>query len=208
MVDDAPIRAPAEALLGERCAESVAAELLERVAVVCRDDASSVQREACDPGAERCVEGCVIEQLEAELGEATRILMKEEGVLFDALVASGMPREGGPIAVMLHEHELGRRFVRSMKAAADSWAEGDAEAKEDLVQNAQGYVELLRQHIAKEDTILFQIAAQVLRPEEQDRVLAEFTRVEAQRTIPGTREKYEALAERLEDVVRQAVVHG
>ena len=69
VVDDAPIRAPAEALLGERCAESVAAELLERVAVVCRYDASCVQREARDLGAERRVEGCVIEQLEAELGE-------------------------------------------------------------------------------------------------------------------------------------------
>lgn len=134
--------------------------------------------------------------------------MKEEDVLFDFLVANGMPREGGPIAVMLHEHELGRRFVRSMKAAAENWVEGDDDAQADLAQNSQGFIELLRQHIAKEDTILFQIAAQVLNPEQQDRVLEEFTRVEAERTIPGTREKYEALAASLEDTVRQALVRG
>lgn len=134
--------------------------------------------------------------------------MKEEDVLFEFMVASGMPREGGPIAVMLYEHEVGRRFVRAMKAAAESWAEGQEDAQRDLVENAQGFIELLRQHISKEDNILYTIAAQVLSPEQQDRVLEEFQRVEAERTIPGTRDKYEALAVRLEDTVRQALVRG
>src|SRR4030067_775898 len=43
---------------------------------------------------------------------------KEEGVLFEAMVSHGMPRLGGPIAVMLADHEQGRSFTRGMRAAA------------------------------------------------------------------------------------------
>src|SRR5690242_137842 len=36
---------------------------------------------------------------------------KEEGILFAAMVEHGFPRQAGPIAVMLHEHDEGRAFV-------------------------------------------------------------------------------------------------
>ena len=39
---------------------------------------------------------------------------KEEGVLFEAMVGAGLPRQAGPIAVMLTEHEQGRAFTRGM----------------------------------------------------------------------------------------------
>ena len=39
---------------------------------------------------------------------------KEEDVLFEALVANGMPRENSPVAAMLLEHDQGRAFVRAM----------------------------------------------------------------------------------------------
>ena len=41
---------------------------------------------------------------------------KEEGVLFTAMVDSGLPRESGPIAVMLAEHEEGRVYTRGLRA--------------------------------------------------------------------------------------------
>ncbi len=43
---------------------------------------------------------------------------KEETVLFPALIAHGMPSRGGPVAVMLSEHEQGRAFVRALQEAA------------------------------------------------------------------------------------------
>src|SRR5512136_1643014 len=52
--------------------------------------------------------------------------MKEEGVLFKAMTAQGMPVEGGPIAVMLAEHEQGRAFTRAMRQAAQRLQDGDA----------------------------------------------------------------------------------
>ena len=44
--------------------------------------------------------------------------LKEENLLFPALEERGIPREGGPIGMMLAEHEEGRGYVRAMAAAA------------------------------------------------------------------------------------------
>ena len=44
---------------------------------------------------------------------------KEEDVLFPAMQGAGIPREGGPIGVMLAEHEQGRRLTGGMRAAAE-----------------------------------------------------------------------------------------
>jgi hemerythrin-like domain-containing protein len=43
---------------------------------------------------------------------------KEEGVLFPALEAAGIPRAGGPVGVMLAEHEEARAITRGLRAAA------------------------------------------------------------------------------------------
>jgi hemerythrin-like domain-containing protein len=87
---------------------------------------------------------------------------KEEGVLFKAMVHNGVSDSTGPIAVMLAEHEQGRRFIKAMRAAAEEMEKGDSSAAGRVIENARGYVSLLRQHIIKEDNILFPMADQVI----------------------------------------------
>jgi len=82
--------------------------------------------------------------------------------------------------------------------AAHRLENGDATARADIIHNARGYIELLRQHIAKEDNILFPMADQVIPPAEHDGVLEGFEHVEHEDTGPGVHEKYLALAEALE----------
>jgi hemerythrin-like domain-containing protein len=123
--------------------------------------------------------------------------MKEENVLFELLIAHGMPRHGGPVAVMLAEHEQGRQLTRALRSAAERWAGGDVAARAEVVDNAQNFIDLLRQHIVKEDNILFMVAEQLLPPDAQTQALAEFERVEQRLAAPGTREKYIALAAQL-----------
>jgi hemerythrin-like domain-containing protein len=123
---------------------------------------------------------------------------KEEGVLFVAMIAAGMPAQGGPIGVMLAEHEQGRVFTRAMKEAAIKWEAGDLSARTAVISNALGYVTLLRQHIQKEDNILFPMADKVIPLEKQVNVLQDFEQVEHDETGEGVHEKYLALAEALE----------
>lgn len=126
---------------------------------------------------------------------------KEEGVLFKAMVEGGMPQNEGPIAVMLEEHEQGRRFTRGMSAAAKALDGGNTSAGEDVVQNAQGYISLLRHHIAKEDNVLFPMADRMFPPEEHERVVEAYKQIESGEMEEGFYQKYLNLAEALEKEV-------
>lgn len=87
---------------------------------------------------------------------------QEEDVLFVELVDRGMPREVGPIAVMLAEHEQGRALVRAMIAALERANGGHADAWSVLERAARDYVALLRGHIMKEDGVLFEMADRLI----------------------------------------------
>ena len=124
---------------------------------------------------------------------------KEEGVLFKMMADNGLPTQSGPVGMMLQEHELGRQYTRAMRAAAEKWAQGDESARQQAVENALGYVVLLRQHIMKEDNILFPMADRAIPTDEQPTVLSGFEQVEHEETGEGVHEKYLALAEHLRD---------
>ena len=127
---------------------------------------------------------------------------KEEGVLFKSLESHGMPAQGGPVGVMLMEHERGRAYTRALRAAAQALENGDLSAKPAVIENALGYAALLRQHIYKEDHILFPAADRVIPASEQDGVLEGFEHVEHEETGEGIHEKYLALAEALESEIK------
>ncbi len=95
---------------------------------------------------------------------------KEEEHLFPALVAMGLPREGGPVGVMLHEHELGRAHARAMADNLDAAADGHAAAVDAVIRHGVGYAELLEGHIRKENGILFEMADRILSEEEHARL--------------------------------------
>lgn len=95
---------------------------------------------------------------------------KEETSLFPAMVKAGVPAEDSPISVMLEEHVQGRALIRAM-------------ATEDAAQRvsvARQYVQLLRDHIAKEDGFVFPLADSVLDDQAVAAVAREFEAVEAE----------------------------
>ena len=127
---------------------------------------------------------------------------KEEGYLFPALIAAGMPGDGGPVGMMLYEHDQGRAFTKAMREAAEGLHSGDDTAKAAIAQTARGFASLLRQHIHKEDMILFRMADQFILGEARDQLTANFERVEREDTGAGVHEKYLALLEGLEREAR------
>src|SRR5574341_233962 len=121
---------------------------------------------------------------------------KEEHLLFKTMVERGFPREAGPIAVMLHEHDVGRAFVRGIAEAATSPAADPAPVRR-IIENGRGFIQLLRAHIEKENTILFPMADNVLGPEDQAYLEKEFERFEAEETGAGVHEASLKLLEEL-----------
>ena len=119
---------------------------------------------------------------------------KEEGALFPLLVRRGLPENVGPLAVMLSEHRTGRTEIAGMREAVVAWDAGHAGAARQFAAHAYAYVELLRDHIAKENNVLFPMADGMLSEADQEEVLERFTSVESDDIGAGVHERCLALA--------------
>jgi len=117
---------------------------------------------------------------------------KEEDRLFPKMEEYGVPREGGPIGVMLQEYELGRSYVRNASSALekDNYSE--------FVENIRNYVELLEQHIDKEDNILYMIADMHIPEKEQKKLVEEFERFEKEEIGERKHEEFHNLVHKFE----------
>ena len=124
---------------------------------------------------------------------------KEEDVLFPSLIRAGIPDHGGPIGVMLAEHAQGRSLIQAMRESLSRLQAGDEASRPEFVGAALGYVRLLRDHIDKENTILFVIAEQRLTSDEHARLAEGFTQIERERIGDGVHEQYHALLHQLRD---------
>jgi hemerythrin-like domain-containing protein len=129
---------------------------------------------------------------------------KEEKQLFVTMERRGVPVEGGPIGVMLQEHEQGRGYVRIMRAEGQAYAEGRLRDPQLLVDAVRGYVDLLRQHILKEDRILYPLADRLLSAEDQRALVEAAERIEREEMGAGAHERWHALIEDLERVTAAA----
>jgi hemerythrin-like domain-containing protein len=128
--------------------------------------------------------------------------LKEEKVLFPALQEHGIPSEGGPIGMMLLEHEEGRGYVKAMVAAVERLQANESNARESLVTNAKAYMRLLKEHIQKEDDILFRMADDVIPGPTQAQLLTAFAEHEVREMGSDVHEKYLSIAAELEAKVK------
>ncbi len=123
---------------------------------------------------------------------------KEENMLFPELERVGIPRENGPIGVMLAEHELGRDYIRIINESIKSYkANPDSPVLEKMIEAIKGYIDLLEQHIYKENNVLFVIADMNLSDETQKELFEKFEEFELNEIGP---QKHEELHKMLNEV--------
>jgi len=107
-------------------------------------------------------------------------------------VKNGMPRAHSPIEAMLMEHDQGRAFVKAMETAALE-AMDDRPGREQIIaDNALAYAALLREHISKEDDILYPLAERVIPDTMRDGIIAGYSAAEA-KTAADFTAYYEAV---------------
>jgi hemerythrin-like domain-containing protein len=121
---------------------------------------------------------------------------KEEDILFARMVQSGCPREGGPIGMMLEEHERARDVVRRLAAAIANLATGDEATEAEIVMRSRACVALLSKHILKEDLILYPLAESLLTAADDDELLQRFDEAD-QELGYGAYKRYMHLADSL-----------
>ncbi|MEM2917898.1 MAG: hemerythrin domain-containing protein [Candidatus Altiarchaeota archaeon] len=116
---------------------------------------------------------------------------KEEDLLFPAMERAGIPKEDGPIGVMLTEHEIGRAYVREIASGIEQ------KDKEKIEKNASSYITLLREHIFKENNILYMMADAHLSDKTQNELFNKFKKFEREEIGEGVHRKYHNLVEKL-----------
>lgn len=124
---------------------------------------------------------------------------KEENLLFPLLEARGIPREQGPIGCMLSEHQQGRAHLAAARAALPAAANGDLQARRRLRQEMLAYVELLEQHIQKENDVLFVMGDRRMTPQDQEQLWKRFQCPEHSDLPPGAHDQYVAVARELSE---------
>lgn len=117
---------------------------------------------------------------------------KEEDLLFPLAEKRGIPGEGGPIGVMLFEHDELRKMRKSMLDASKDLDKNFGKFR----KNANDFVTTLRQHIDKEDNCLYPMTDSALSERDKKRLVEDFEKVE-EKMEKDIHEKYERLLETL-----------
>jgi DUF438 domain-containing protein len=102
---------------------------------------------------------------------------KEEKHLFPLMGAKGIPVEGGPLGVMLREHEAERTLLTRMLALLPMFTELSFGDRLSFKEEGMEYLTVRAEHIWKENDILYPMGRQVLSDEDNRKLLAEFERI-------------------------------
>lgn len=95
---------------------------------------------------------------------------KEEKYFFPALEEAGVVKDKNQIGEIILEHELGRELIRKMqKSVSCNFIDTHK-----FISSSNTYISTLRQHIEKENTVLFPLADSGLSPEKQQELLRNF----------------------------------
>ena len=121
---------------------------------------------------------------------------KEEDHLFPIIESLGIPRQGGPLAVMLAEHRQSEEALAALVRTARAYIAGDRSQLAELRVVFGAYAGLLKEHFWKENDILYPMARRVMGESDIARVLAGIDAVESS-IGPDTRTRYYALARRI-----------
>jgi len=122
---------------------------------------------------------------------------KEEDILFQRMTERGFSRDSGPVAVMLHEHRVGRGHVAVLREAGGGSGPLAPVETRLVLEHAGAFIPLLRAHILKEDRILYPMAVRLLTGAEMDSMETDFEAFEARMRADGSYDGLYSLADRL-----------
>jgi hemerythrin-like domain-containing protein len=127
---------------------------------------------------------------------------KEEDLLFKKMVDFGFRSEHGPITIMLFDHQVGREYVGALRTLGAGSGPLTPTERADFSENAEAYVAMLRQHILKEDQVLYPMAIRAIPPSDMEQLSAAFDDFERNVMGAGVHEQFHRLADTLIEAYR------
>jgi len=83
---------------------------------------------------------------------------KEEDIYFKWMGEKDADCLEGPVKCMYTEHDMGREWVLTSEQSLKLVSKGDAQAEAEVKENLRLFIAMLRDHIEKENTMIYGIA--------------------------------------------------
>jgi hemerythrin-like domain-containing protein len=122
---------------------------------------------------------------------------KEDDLLFAKLAERGMSTGTGVLAEMMQDHDELRTRLEAIGDGLPRARSGDRRAILQLLDKIDTYLQLLEDHMHKEDEVLFPMAEHVLTHRDLEELARAYESVESQEILEGVHEKYFDLAHQL-----------
>jgi len=123
---------------------------------------------------------------------------KEERFLFPLMGEKGLPVEGGPIGVMLMEHDAERKLLQRMMAELPKLVETTTAGRQKFVAEGFEYLKVRAEHIWKENDVLYAMGRKVISEEENATLLNEFKNLDQQTYGNTARQHYHQMLAEVE----------
>jgi len=121
---------------------------------------------------------------------------REEQIYFPFLLKKGMPPQGS-IGVMLQEHQSEREYIAQIKIMFDTF-EREKKLPERFQRVVAEYADLTKNHIWKENDILYPMGRRMISPDDEKHLMQEFLRLEKETIGEGGFLRYQTLVNSLE----------
>ncbi len=123
---------------------------------------------------------------------------KEEDHLFPLMEKHGIPVEGGPLGVMMMEHEAERDLLARMMLAVPELADLPADKRATFKQEGMDYLRIRAEHIWKENDVLYAMGRQVLPPEQAAGLVDKFNAIDMEAYGAKAKENFLSMIEEME----------
>jgi hemerythrin-like domain-containing protein len=123
---------------------------------------------------------------------------KEEEALFPLLIKRGVPATGCPLAQLTLEHKKANNFVSEIVKFMELLRKGDPDARTKVIQGLRDLSSYYVNHIWNEDNMLFPMANRILKDDDQQMLLREFSHIDKKHGKP-LHDHLENFAKRIEE---------
>ena len=123
---------------------------------------------------------------------------KEEQRLFPLMGKKGIPVQGGPLGVMLMEHEAERKLLTRMQGLLPGFADLSFTDRLQFKEEGMEYLTIRAEHIWKENDVLYPMGRKVLSEADNQELLAEFAKINREAYGDQAFTKFQAMTAEVE----------
>ena len=103
---------------------------------------------------------------------------KEDGVFYPELMQSGISKEIAPLSIINYEHTLSRRYLKEIVSCVVNCKIGNDFSGEMLAESITNYVVVIKNHIKREEEIVFPMAEKLLSVDKKNEIAKKFENID------------------------------